>query len=103
MLRALRAQGFEPETPEATMYVWVPLPEGVASAAFARRALMEVGVVTLAGSGFGAGGEGFFSIVLTVGKTLLVVAADRHGNVLAASTYHEPVIRHSTHLRCTLR
>src|SRR5438067_11684909 len=66
MLPALRAQGFDPRRPEATMYVWVPLPEGVASAAFARRALTEVGVVTLAGSGFGAGGEGFFRIALTV-------------------------------------
>src|SRR5207247_5712819 len=70
MLPALRAQGFEPETPEATMYVWVPLPEGVASAAFARRALTEVGVVTFAGSGFGAGGEGFFRIALWVATPL---------------------------------
>src|SRR5213596_992593 len=84
MLPALRAQGFEPETPEATMYVWVPLPEGVASAAFARRALTEVGVVTLAGSGFGAGGEGFFRIALTVDTPRLVEAAERLGKVLAA-------------------
>src|SRR2546430_7675832 len=68
---ALRAQGFEPETPEATMYVWVPLPEGVASAAFARRALTEVGVVTLAGSGFGAGGGGVFRIALDRKSTRL--------------------------------
>jgi len=84
MLPVLRTQGFEPETPEATMYVWVPLPEGVASAGFARRALMEVGVVTLAGSGFGAGGEGFFRIALTVGTPRLVEAAERLGRVLAA-------------------
>ena len=84
MLPALRAQGFEPETPEATMYVWVPLPEGVASAAFARRALTEMGVVTLAGTGFGAGGEGFFRVALTVGTPRLVEAAERLGKVLAA-------------------
>src|SRR5207247_2043981 len=79
MLPALRAQGFEPETPEATMYVWVPLPEGVASAAFARRALTEVGVVTLAGSGFGAGGEGVFRIALTVDTPRVGEAAARGG------------------------
>ncbi len=84
MLPVLRAQGFEPETPEATMYLWVPLPEGVASAAFARRALEEAGVVTLAGSGFGAGGEGFFRIALTVAAPRLVEAAERLGRVLAA-------------------
>ncbi len=84
MLPVLRAQGFEPETPEATMYVWVPLPEGVASAGFARRALTEAGVVTLAGTGFGAGGEGFFRIALTVGTPRLIEAAERLGKVLAA-------------------
>ncbi|TLY53598.1 MAG: aminotransferase class I/II-fold pyridoxal phosphate-dependent enzyme [Gemmatimonadetes bacterium] len=84
MLPVLRSQGFEPETPAATMYVWVPLPDGVESAAFARRALTEAGVVTLPGSGFGAGGEGFFRIALTVGTPRLVEAAERLGKVLTA-------------------
>jgi LL-diaminopimelate aminotransferase len=84
LLPVLRAQGFEPETPGATMYVWVPLPEGFASDAFARRALTEAGVVTLPGSGFGAGGEGFFRLALTVSTPRLVEAAERLGKVLAA-------------------
>ncbi len=85
MLPVLRAQGFEPETPRATMYIWVPLPEGgVPSAAFQQRALEEAGVVVLPGSGFGAGGEGFFRIALTVGTARLVEAAERLGKVLAA-------------------
>jgi LL-diaminopimelate aminotransferase len=83
LLPLLRAQGFEPETPQATMYVWVPLPEGVPSAAFQRRALEEAGVVTLAGSAFGAGGEGFFRIALTVSPARLGEAAERLGKVLA--------------------
>ena len=84
LLPVLRAQGFEPETPGATMYVWVPLPEGLGSDAFARRALTEAGVVTLPGSGFGAGGEGFFRLALTVSTPRLVEAAERLGKVLAA-------------------
>ncbi len=84
MLPVLRAQGFEPETPQATMYVWVPLPEGVPSAAFASRALEDAGVVILPGSGFGGGGEGFFRIALTVGTERLVEGAERLGKVLAA-------------------
>ena len=84
VLPVLRAQGFEPETPVATMYLWVPLPEGVESATFARRALSEEGVVTLPGTGFGAGGEGFFRIALTVGAPRLVEAAERLGKVLTA-------------------
>ena len=84
ILPALRANGFEAETPRATMYLWVPLPEGLASAAFQKRALEEVGVVTLPGSAFGAGAEGFFRIALTVGTPRLIEAAERLGKVLAA-------------------
>ena len=84
ILPALRANGFEAETPRATMYLWVPLPDGMPSAAFQKRALEEVGVVTLPGSAFGAGAEGFFRIALTVGTPRLVEAAERLGKVLAA-------------------
>src|SRR5437899_6209892 len=84
MLPALRAQGFEPETPRATMYIWVPLPEGLPSAAFQRRALEEAGVVVMPGSGFGGGGEGFFRVALTVATPRLVEGAARLGKVLAA-------------------
>ncbi len=48
------------------MYLWVALPEGLPSAAFAREALEGEGVVTLPGSAFGPGGEGFFRVALTV-------------------------------------
>src|SRR4029077_12902237 len=84
ILPVLRAQGVEPEPPAATMFLWVPLPEGVESATFARRALTEAGVVTLPGSGFGAGGEGFFRIGRTVGTPRLGAAAERLGKVLTA-------------------
>ena len=84
ILPALRAHGFEVESPRATMYLWVPLPEGLPSAAFQKRALEDVGVVTLPGSAFGAGAEGFFRIALTVGAPRLLEAADRLGKVLAA-------------------
>ena len=63
---ALREAGFELESPQAAMYLWVALPEGLPSAAFAREALEGEGVVTLPGSAFGPGGEGFFRVALTV-------------------------------------
>lgn len=84
MVAALVAEGFETETPRATMYLWIPLPDGLPSAAFQRRALEEAGVVTLPGTGFGAGAEGFFRIALTVATPRLVEAAQRLGKVLAA-------------------
>jgi LL-diaminopimelate aminotransferase len=79
---ALRATGFEVDSPKAAMYLWVPLPPGLPSAAFAKHALEENGVVVLPGSGFGPAGEGFFRIALTVGPERLSAAAERLGVAL---------------------
>jgi LL-diaminopimelate aminotransferase len=79
---ALREAGFALEAPKAAMYLWVPLPAGTASAAFATRALEDTGVVVLPGSAFGPAGEGFFRIALTVGAERLRTAAGRLGQTL---------------------
>lgn len=79
---ALRRVGFSVEPPKAAMYLWVPLPAGVPSAAFARQALEETGVVVLPGSAFGPAGEGFFRIALTVGAERLGAAVERLGAAL---------------------
>jgi LL-diaminopimelate aminotransferase len=79
---ALRETGFDVDSPKAAMYLWVPLPTGVPSAAFAKQALEENGVVVLPGSGFGPAGEGFFRIALTVGPERLGAAAERLGMAL---------------------
>ena len=81
-VRALRTRGFEIESPRAAMYLWVPLPPGIASAAFTRFALESEGVVTLPGSGFGPAGEGYFRIALTVGADRLEEAIGRLGKAL---------------------
>jgi LL-diaminopimelate aminotransferase len=80
---AFRAAGFDCETPRATMYLWIPLPEGIASAAFADKLLDEEGVVVMPGSGFGAGGEGFFRISFITSPERIAEAARRAGRVLA--------------------
>jgi LL-diaminopimelate aminotransferase len=79
---AFREAGFPCETPRATMYLWIPLPEGIPSAAFAERLLDEEGVVVLPGSGFGAGGEGFFRISFIAPPERIAEAARRAGRVL---------------------
>jgi LL-diaminopimelate aminotransferase len=81
---AFRANGFSCETPQASMYLWIPLPEGMASAAFADRLMEEEGVIVLPGSAFGAGGEGFFRISFIAGPERIAEAAARAGRVLAA-------------------
>jgi LL-diaminopimelate aminotransferase len=79
---AFRAAGFEVEVPQATMYLWIPLPEGIASGEFAERLLADEGVVVLPGAGFGAGGEGFFRISFIVEPARLAEAARRAGRAL---------------------
>jgi LL-diaminopimelate aminotransferase len=80
---AFRRAGFTTHAPKATMYLWVPLPEGVGSAEFCRAAMDQEGVITLPGSAFGPAGEGFFRVALTVGPARLAEAAERMGRVLA--------------------
>ena len=82
-VRALGAAGFEVAPPKATLYLWVPLPEGMKSSEFTKQAMEKEGVITLPGSAFGSSGEGFFRIALTVGAERLEEGAERLGRVLA--------------------
>jgi LL-diaminopimelate aminotransferase len=80
---ALRKVGFEVPVPCATLYLWVPLPEGMESAEFSRQVMDEEGVITLPGSAFGPSAEGYFRIALTVPEARIEEAAVRIGRVLA--------------------
>jgi LL-diaminopimelate aminotransferase len=83
-VQAFRAAGFACEAPRATMYLWIPLPEGVPSALFADRLLDDEGVVVMPGSGFGAGGEGFFRVSFITSPERIAEAARRAGRVLSS-------------------
>ena len=76
-VESLRAAGFDVPSPTATMYLWVPLPEGVESGPWARRLLLEQGVSVLPGKSLGQGGEGFFRIALTTSEERIREAAGR--------------------------
>jgi LL-diaminopimelate aminotransferase len=79
---AFNEAGFSCVAPKATMYLWLPLPEGMPSAVFAERLLTEEGVVVLPGSALGAGGEGFFRISFIAPPDRIREAARRAGRVL---------------------
>jgi LL-diaminopimelate aminotransferase len=83
---SFRAAGFECEVPRATMYLWIKLPDGIASATFTERLLEEQGVVVMSGSSFGAGGEGFFRISFIQSPPRIAEAAQRAGALLASMT-----------------
>jgi LL-diaminopimelate aminotransferase len=76
LVAALTEAGIDAPSPAATMYLWVPVPGGV-SEPFARRALMEQGVVIMPGAALGAGGEGYFRAALTQPPDRLREAAAR--------------------------
>jgi LL-diaminopimelate aminotransferase len=61
-------------------------PEGIASATFTERLLEEQGVVVMAGSSFGAGGEGFFRISFVQSPARIAEAAQRAGALLSSMT-----------------
>jgi len=66
LVDGLRAVGFSVEKPRATFYVWMEVPEGYTSAGMTSRLLTEAGIVTTPGNGFGAAGEGYVRMALTV-------------------------------------
>jgi LL-diaminopimelate aminotransferase len=76
---ALRKAGFQVEPPRATMYLWIPVPGGEPSEAFALRALEAEGVVVMPGAALGPGGEGFLRLALTASEERLAEAAERLG------------------------
>jgi LL-diaminopimelate aminotransferase len=82
LVAALRGGGFEVPEPAATMYLWVPVPGAGASEPFARRALLEHGVVIMPGAAMGRGGEGFFRAALTQPAARLEEAAVRLARLL---------------------
>ncbi|HOP46768.1 MAG TPA: LL-diaminopimelate aminotransferase [Desulfobacteraceae bacterium] len=77
MVKGLKDAGFDAESPKATFYLWVKVPEGYTSAGFASRLLEESGLVVTPGNGFGEPGEGYFRIALTQGIERLSEAIRR--------------------------
>jgi len=80
-VEAFRAAGFDVASPRATLYLWIPVPAGEASEAFALRALERQGVIVLPGASLGRGGEGYFRVALTVPEARLQEAAERLGRL----------------------
>jgi len=66
LVEALRALGLRVQPPRASLYVWARVPEGDTSMEFATRLLDDVGVVVTPGVGYGAAGEGYVRLSLTI-------------------------------------
>jgi acetylornithine aminotransferase len=66
----------------ATMYVWVAVPDGQASEAFAERLLDEAGVVVTPGAYLGPSGEGYVRFALVPTEEECALAVERLEAVL---------------------
>jgi LL-diaminopimelate aminotransferase len=77
LIAGLRRVRIEPAMPKATFYVWCPTPPGFTSSEFTSLLLKECGIVTTPGSGFGAPGEGYIRMALTVNKERIAEAVAR--------------------------
>ena len=74
---ALAEIGVDVTPPKGTIYVWAPVPDGHTSASYCELVLEESGVVVSPGGSYGANGEGFFRISLTVPDDRLSEAVER--------------------------
>jgi LL-diaminopimelate aminotransferase len=77
VLQALREAGWPLQTPQATFYIWAPVPQGFTSEEFVAYLLDKTGIVVTPGRGFGRYGEGYFRIALTVDEERMREAMGR--------------------------
>ncbi|MFH1292731.1 MAG: LL-diaminopimelate aminotransferase [Pseudomonadota bacterium] len=77
MVKGLHDVGFEVESPRATFYLWIRVPEGYTSSDLTERLLEDAGLVVTPGNGFGEPGEGYFRIALTQKRERLAEAVQR--------------------------
>jgi LL-diaminopimelate aminotransferase len=83
VVQGLREMGFDVEPPHGAFYVWAPCPSGEASLPFANRMLEQAAVTVFPGVGFGAAGEGYFRMGLTVPEPRIIEALARMKKVIS--------------------
>lgn len=74
----LHAAGLRVESPQAALYLWVPIPKGkLDSMEFCAKLLDDTGVSTTPGSVFGQYGEGYLRISLVNTKERIAEGVQR--------------------------
>jgi LL-diaminopimelate aminotransferase len=77
LAEGLRSLGWQLTPPQATLYVWTPVPKGYTATEFSNMMLEKCGILVPPGSGYGNHGEGYFRISLTVPASRLTEAIQR--------------------------
>jgi LL-diaminopimelate aminotransferase len=81
LVSGLGSLGLSVYPSKATFYVWISTPKGRTSQEFATRLLEGAGIVATPGNGFGAAGEGYVRMALTVPEKRLLEAVERIRNL----------------------
>ena len=83
--RLLAEAAMPVEPPRGGLYLWTPVPTGETSEAFAERLLRDAAVVVTPGTAYGAAGEGYVRLALTLPEERIAEGVARIRAVLAAS------------------
>jgi len=67
LVDGLNSLGWKLDKPQASFYVWVPVPPGHTSATFSKELLEKANVLAIPGLGYGPHGDGYVRMSLTVG------------------------------------
>ena len=79
MMNSFHAAGWNAAPPPASMYLWLPVPEGIDDWEWVRTLIDEDGVVVTPGVAFGYGGKGYFRVSLVRDRDTLAKAATTIG------------------------
>ena len=73
----LKDMDMKVESPKAGLYIWAGVPEGYTSAEFAEKLLEDTDVLMIPGGNYGAAGEGYVRLSITLQDDLIDKALDR--------------------------
>ena len=90
LIDGLNSLGWKMEKPKATFYMWVPVPKGETSASFTQKLLEKCGILVVPGSGYGAFGEGYIRMAITLPKERISEAIQRMRKNLTLTQIHDP-------------
>jgi LL-diaminopimelate aminotransferase len=76
-ISGLRGIGWDVSDLKATFYVWAPVLDGYDSTSMAKALLEKTDIIATPGNGFGASGEGYIRMTLTVDEDKLKEAVQR--------------------------
>jgi len=85
LVAAMQAGGWDVQAPQATMYLWLPVPAGYDDWGWVDALLEGPGVVVTPGIAFGEAGRGRFRVSLVQPADVLTTAAAAISAIAAAA------------------